>query len=127
MNVKIYQGYLNQQVEGDGDVLKLDGVFLAETICCDMRKYGNYLSVRYWIADKPFQRNDAEELTLKLLYGNGDSLVGARYSDITGYLWTDEEINVGGHDLIKELYSFEGKYCVLEIKYNKKPKEGKRR
>ena len=41
-----------------------------------------------------------------------------RYSEITGYLWTDEELNVGGHDLMAELKSNVGKWLILEIVYD---------
>ncbi|MNJ80064.1 hypothetical protein D3C77_783070 [compost metagenome] len=40
---------------------------------------------------------------------------GARYSELTGYLWTDEYLKVGGHDIIEELRSYVGKWLILEI------------
>jgi hypothetical protein len=52
------------------------------------------------------------------MLGEGDATFGARYSEDTGYLWTDEELNVGGHDLLGELESHEGRYCLLEIRYS---------
>lgn len=38
-----------------------------------------------------------------------------RYSDYTGYLWTEEEFKCGGHDLLKILEGNMGKYIHIEI------------
>ena len=38
-----------------------------------------------------------------------------QYSEITGYLGTDETLNVGGHDLLEELRSNIDNYIILEI------------
>ena len=46
---------------------------------------------------------------------------GACYSEYTGYLWTDEEVLIGGHDLIEELRGCEGKWLLLEIVVHEAP------
>jgi hypothetical protein len=40
------------------------------------------------------------------------------YSDITGYLWTEERIKINGHDLFEEINNYEGKHLdmVIEVK-----------
>src|SRR5437868_3327415 len=43
----------------------------------------------------------------------------SHYSEITGYLWTDENLMVGGHDLLDELRSHKGSFVHLEIAYSK--------
>jgi hypothetical protein len=58
-----------------------------------------------------------ELVDVTIRVGLGEADVGHRYSEITGYLWTDEEIMVGGHDLIEELHDHLGKFCHLEITY----------
>jgi hypothetical protein len=30
-------------------------------------------------------------------------------------LWTDEDLNVGGHDLLEEIRSYLGKFIYLEV------------
>jgi hypothetical protein len=40
------------------------------------------------------------------------------YSEITGYLWTEESLMIGGHDLLEIFRSHVGHYLVLEITYN---------
>ena len=99
---------------------------LAEQIYEDLPYGSNLVSVRYWIIDHPFQVPNREVLdimTMESYYGIGEADYGAHYSEITGYLWTDEEFILGqkntyrgtGHNLIAELKSAIGKYLYLEI------------
>jgi hypothetical protein len=87
---------------------------LAERIRGDMLAHGDYLSVRYWSAPHEMTQDQLVDVTIRV--GLGEADVGHHYSDITGYLWTDEE--VGGHDLIEELRSRLGSFCHLEIGYS---------
>lgn len=73
------------------------------------------VSVRYWIADSPCTFEEAQEEFVRRLCGEADTKFGARYSDITGYLWTDEKVRVGGHDLLAEFRSNVGKWLLLEV------------
>ncbi len=36
-----------------------------------------------------------------------------RYSDLTGYLWTDEKIRIGGRDIMEEMHLEAGHYLYL--------------
>lgn len=74
------------------------------------------VSVQYWITDQKCTRDEAQEQFLKKLYGSADVEFESHYSDITGYLWTDENICIGGHDLLSELTSNLDKWLILEIK-----------
>lgn len=74
-----------------------------------------FVSVRYWITDTKCSKEQAQEQFLKKLYGAADIEFESHYSDITGYLWTDEEIKIGGHDLLAELTSHKDKWLILEI------------
>ena len=76
---------------------------------------GKNVSVRYWVTDRPCAKEEAMESALISMFGVADACFGARYSEITGYLWTDEELNVGGHSLIERLKSDVGKWLHLEI------------
>lgn len=125
---KVYMGVAKLASNGEeDDLLLLDGPgvdcydFLAGQIGEDIEKYGQYLSVRYWIATKPMPAEQLKEAFIKKLLGAGvgEAEYGVHSSEITGYLWTDEEIKVGGHDLLRELKSYEGKFIHLEIKYSK--------
>jgi hypothetical protein len=116
-----YRGTLRLGTYGEGDdILFLgdDGDPLAETISDDIDRYGRYLTVRYWTADAPQGDEEIAEGAIRQLFGEGDARFRQAYSEITGYLWTDEDLNVGGHDLLAELGAQAGRYCLLEISYS---------
>lgn len=123
-----YRGVIALRGHGEADdILFLTGDLddrypdepLAETISDDLDQYGRYASVRYWTADEPLGDDAMVEAGVRTLLGAADADYGGHYSEITGYLWTDEEINIGGHDLLEELKSQVGRYLLLEISYSK--------
>lgn len=120
-----YRGTLALHADGESDdVLFLDGGEwrddpLAGVIADDIERHGRYLSVRYWTADAPRDDDAMIEGAIRELLGESEAEFLHRYSEITGYLWTDEDINVGGHDLLGELKSQAGRYCMLEIGYSR--------
>jgi len=73
------------------------------------------VSVSYWITDQKCTHEEAQREFLKRLSGVAECEFQSQYSEITGYLWTDEEINIGGHDLLQELKSHIGKWLLLDI------------
>jgi len=78
-------------------------------------------TVRYAISPSGIWPNTLDEVAadqLSLLEGKTISDYGARYSEITGYLWTDEDAKIGGHDLIALLKWNVGKYLWMEVKYD---------
>lgn len=120
-----YRGTLAVRDHGEAmDVLFLEGEDnhdepLAETISDDLDRCGRYASVRYWTADAALSDDALMECAVRAMLGEADARYKSAYSDITGYLWTDEDINVGGHDLLEELKSQAGRYLLLEISYSK--------
>jgi hypothetical protein len=74
------------------------------------------VNIRYWISDTEDTPDVIKECHLKTLIGVVDVDYGyIFYSEISGGQVTAEKLMVGGHDLIKELTSFNGKYILLEI------------
>lgn len=76
---------------------------------------GKKVSIRYWITNERITKPAAQEIFLKKLFGEADICYESHYSEYTGYLWTDEDLNIGGHDLLNELRSSDGKYLILEV------------
>ncbi len=122
-----YRGWLRLASHGEGlDILFLDarqphgglGDPLAERIKDDIAAHGRYLTVRYWIADIKATKDALQEAWLRQVMGLGEAEFAHRYSEITGYLWTDEEVKVGGHELLDELKAEVGRFCHLEIEYS---------
>jgi hypothetical protein len=125
MATETYNGLLVTTSNGEeshllGIVQGHDVQILAELVSRDRDEHGRFLSVSYYTSDKPVADPQAEYL--KQLYGgvtDDDVEYRMRYSDITGYLWTDEKLTVGGHDLIEELRGNLGRYLYMTIEFSK--------
>lgn len=122
--IKIYKGKLEQGDHGDSmDVLFIEGASdpLLEMLQDDIERYGSYLTVRYFVMDRDIPVSEIEECYFMQLIGAGRSEFQPCYSEVTGYLYTNEELIVGGHDLLKELESSVGKYILIEVKFDREP------
>lgn len=112
---KTYSGWLALHGYGEAD----DILFLStlrEPLAEELEWIAyKEVSVRYWITDKEATKDEAQESFVRKLFGEAEVKFGARYSEITGYLWTDEDLNVGGHDLLAELRGHVGKWLILEV------------
>jgi hypothetical protein len=76
---------------------------------------GKQVSLRWWISNICESDEAIKQRALEQVLGRADIEWGARYSAVTGYLWTDEKLKVGGHDMIDRLKSDVGKYLLLEV------------
>ena len=130
MNTKIYNGYLKLGSNGEeNDILFLEGhdYPVAEELCDEIAN--KFVFIRYYVSNIKITLEQAEEYFIRQLYGEIEVNYEMRYSEITGYLWTDEELKVGGHDLLEEFKTYIGKYLILiaEIDEDKeREKENKR-
>jgi hypothetical protein len=114
--MKTYKGFLKEMPYDQGDALTLSTLDhpLAEELewMC-----GKSVTVRYWLCDEECEKEEAQENFIKQMIGAADVMFGSAYSEITGFLWVDEEVNVGGHDLIERLYSGLDRWLILEIEH----------
>jgi len=113
--MKTYEGLLYLHSHGEAcDILFLSSC--SEPLAEELEWIsGKNVTIRYWITEQKCTKEEAQEDFVRQIMGSADCLFGARYSEITGYLWTDEDLNVGGHDVIAELKSFIGQWLILEI------------
>lgn len=122
MTKKIYRGRIEERDNGEGhDSLILtcgeNHLILSDIVQEDIKCYGSYLSVRYFISNRSLELYELTESLLRKLTGIGDSEYEMCYSEITGYLYTHEGLKVGGHNLLVELRYNLGQYLHLEIEY----------
>lgn len=111
-----YSGLLSLHSYGESeDVLFLStlGNPLADELADEISE--KTVTVRYWITDTETTKEEATEEFMAMLMGSAFARFQAYYSEITGYLWTDEDLTIGGHDLMDELKSSAGKWLILEI------------
>lgn len=115
MSTTTYQGLLSFHTHGEADdILFLSS--LKKPIAEELEwMHGKQVTVRYWLTDQQCTREEAQESAVLTAMGAADVDFGAHYSDYTGYLWTDEELKVGGHDLMAELRSHVGKWLILDV------------
>lgn len=124
---RIYRGTICRASNGEeDDLVGLLGedhrvVILAEEIR-DNKLPGDFWSVRYFVTDRPIPAEEVVPEMIRTLYGSGSADYGMRWSELTGYLYTDEELEVGGHDLIKELRSHMCKFLHMEITFSTEAK-----
>ena len=118
MTIEI-KGWIREGSFGDSDdIVWVDDddhrnrIPLTEALDCI---WNRKVTVHYYITNKACTKEEAVEQFLYTLIGLADVEFTARYSDITGYLWTDENLMIGGHDLLEELRSEVGNYLLLEI------------
>ena len=117
MNIINIQGFLSLHYSGEAcDILYVHTIEepLAEFL--DYNISNKRVTVRYWISKEQKNKEQVHSEFQEELEGIAKCEWGHNYSEYTGYLWTDEECKIGGHDLINELKSYAGKYLNLEIK-----------
>lgn len=113
-----YEGWLALHHSGDSsDLLYITSVKypLAEEIKNLLGWRKTQVSVRYIVSNKALSENERLDVEILQSIGEGKAEFGAHYNELTGYLYTDEEFKIGGHDLIVELKSSIGKWLWLEI------------
>lgn len=115
-------GWITIDDRGDSE----DILFVSDNMDDDVEPFAEMLefmhwknvTVRYWIANEKCSIEQASEDFIETLMGRAEVKYGAQYSEITGYLWTDEDLKVGGHDLIEELKGNVGKYLIFQVDVN---------
>ena len=122
---RVYEGTITVRANGeDDDALWLDPTDeyepLAGEVAADIERYGNTVTVSYWIADEPRTLEQLLDNEAKKAVGAAGAEYRQCYSEVTGYLWTDASLVIGGHDLLAELESHEGSWCRLQIRFGEK-------
>ena len=125
-NTYRYAGWLRLTSNGEEDdllglveqtdeaLLGKDPDILAELLQDD-GIVGQRVTVRYYTAMDAVTWEGAATALIEQLMGKVEGNYGVYYSEITGYLWTDEIFSVGGHDVLDELKSAVGRYLLLEV------------
>lgn len=73
------------------------------------------VSVRYWISENEKTKEQLLENHVLAMSGVVYADYEDIYSELTGYLWTDATLRVGGHDLLHIIESHTGDYIYIEV------------
>jgi len=101
------------------DCLYIGDSILSDSILDFEFKKGEKVFVSYYISDKELKtKEEFLEHYISSIVGSIDTLKCAHVygSELTGYMWTEEGLKIDGHDIIKELSSYDNKYCYFSIK-----------
>lgn len=114
---RVFTGWLDVNTYGVTVIKSTKDEYFGEPIAELLEDFqGKEVSVHYYITNKKMSQDEALESSIRKDLGG---VVDAEY-DLDAYSsWTvmelDEKGMVGGHDLIDELGSHEGKYCILVV------------
>lgn len=116
METKHFIGKINLATYGDDD----DALFIGNaefpfTHIWNDELTGKMVNVRYWISENEMTKEQLKENTLLSISGSVEADYSARYSDITGFLYADSFLKIGGHDFFNVLYNNNGKYLYMEV------------
>jgi hypothetical protein len=123
-NVTVVKGPVDSTSSGtEWLCLHVDGEPLVDQV---EQFNGKTITVRWWLSDVPLESVDqAVEQTLMQVMGVLDSRIYHAWSECTGYLWTEEHLKIGGHDILQEIWTEAGlqlyssspkqRYVLLEI------------
>jgi len=116
MKQLIYNGFIKERDFGEND----QALFIGEMPLPLVKEFeeclkGRQVSVRYWVSAKEKSKDQIKEDALRRILGFVDAKYDDIYTESTGYLWTTEDLSIGGHDVIKELRSHAGKFVYLEV------------
>lgn len=64
---------------------------------------GSIATIQWHVASEPKGFYALEENLAKVVMGDVSAQFSHAYSDLTGYLWTNEKIEVNGHDVLEEI------------------------
>jgi hypothetical protein len=121
MTEKLVEGFLHLKENHEyADVLFLETESGTEPLAELLEDLHNEMvTIRYYISNEKVTHEEAEEKFLQVLFGKLDAVYAMHYSECTGYLWTTENLTVGGHDLLTELVNYTNRYLILIIEIHK--------
>ena len=76
---------------------------------------GSNVYACFVFAKQPFNPINLAEYAAIAADGEAHGELTPRYSEITGYLWTDEAGGIGGHDIIAMMMSHDEEYALMVV------------
>jgi hypothetical protein len=118
----VYTGRIAERADGEND----DALWVgddpydpfARRFQEDLERYGRRVTVRYYVTDEPRTAEQLLDNQIRVLAGDAKADYTQHYSEVTGYLWTDQELNVGGHNLLAELSGVVGMFLHMTVTFH---------
>lgn len=98
---------------GEDSGVGVGGVPIA--MWADNNLAGKNTTVRWWLADRELSDDERTDVIVQMASGVPKTEWVGVYSEVTGHLWTEEEFQIGGHDMVDIIGSRNnGKWCYIE-------------
>lgn len=112
-NVLVIKGKLHNSGHGEWYAVSVGNEYLTEAIenFRDEAKWksettnNSKITLSWHVTDTPKRYAELKMNILDTTIGGLETTFYHAHSDLTGYLWTTEKVNVNGHDLLKEIAS----------------------
>jgi hypothetical protein len=106
-NVRLIEGRIDLWGDGEYSAVSVKtcagSVYISEVLK-DLVGWGKAITTFCWyVSCEPKGFYELEEHTAKIAIGAAKVQFSHAYSDLTGYLWTNESIEIDGHDVLKEI------------------------
>ena len=105
-NVLLLEGRIDSYGSGEYSAWSIDTgageVYLCQVLE-DLMDWKNILTLQWHMSTKPMGFYELEENLVKTAMGVVRIDFYHSYSDLTGYLWTNEKIEIAGHDVLGEI------------------------
>lgn len=115
---KIYTGFISEDEYGFLCISEEKNPYNKYSIASEVSedwKEGDKVRVRYYTTEEKTTSSEVRARSIKKMLGEMNVKYELdAYSEWTVLSW-EENLTIGGHDLIKELAEYEGKYLVLII------------
>lgn len=110
---------MEQQLTIRGKIWEKDegGIYVGEDPLAEQLEHlkGKLVTLSYYISKEDLSEKEMLEKTVGIYAGALHARYQEHYSEITGYLWTDDELNVGNHNVIDIVSQHEGKFIQLNL------------
>lgn len=115
--LKFKSGKINQIDKGDYCQIGIGSETIEEILDNFLRHKVNVILA---FNDRwPISPYDLLEMNIEFATGEVENWSLARYSDLTGFLYLNEESSVGGHDLLRIFQNNQGNYGCILISHKK--------
>lgn len=113
IGVKVIQAV--KRLNGEVVETVVDSFPFTKEMCEKCGWRDRYASIQMLTGSTPIEADHIDETKVVSMMGEVESEYYHRYSDYTGYLWTDEMFKCGGHDIPQIMLSHIGEYIHMEI------------
>ena len=114
--ILLLEGKIREKENGDhADALYIGADIIAEAISDNFQSHRAPVFCCWAISERPITPYDLLGIAVEQANGDVDAIYYHRYSEITGYLWTEQDAIIGGHNLVEIFGNHIKRYAILVV------------